>query len=181
MSILIGHIKIKRSKMARKNLKFKKRSGISLIELIIYLSITMIVLVVIIDIVTRIVQNRSVAVGQAEITSNARFLVDKLSYSVQSAKSIDGSYPADSLNLSVDTNTQNYFLQDGQIFYRENGGSSIAITDSQVLISSIDTNENIFNKITNTDAQSLIVRFKMTFKENNFNKDFEVAILTRGK
>lgn len=166
---------------ARKLKKIKKHSGISLIELIIYLSITMIVLVVIIDIVTRIVQTRSVSVGQTEISSNARFFVDKLTYSLQSAKSIDGSYPADALTLSVGSTTQNYFLQDGQIYYKENAGDPIAITDSKVSFSSIDITENIFNRVTNTNAQSLVVRFKVTFKENNFNKDFEIAILSRGK
>lgn len=164
--------------------KFKKRHGLTLVELLIYLAITMIVLVVVIDLVTRIGQNRNQSAGQGDVSANARFLSERLSYAIQSSSAINGSYPADTLNLTNNGQPIIFSLNEGQIFYQEAGSPATAITSDQVEISPINPGENIFNKVTNLPAQSIQsvrVRFKAKYKQTGFSRDFETAVLAKGK
>lgn len=167
--------------MRKKSLNFKKHRGITLIELLIYLAITTIVLVVVIDLVARIAQNRSASRGQTEATQNARFLSERLTYAIQSASTATGEYPADILNLTVNGGPIVFTLQDGQILYEENLAAALALTDQNVEISAIGPDESIFNKIVNGNMESIQIRFKITFKETSFSRQFQTAVLLRGK
>ncbi len=160
--------------------KFKKSRAITLIELLIYLAITMIVLVVVIDLVTRITQNRSQSIGQEEVTANARFLTDRLAYAIESASSIDGAYPADNLNLTVNGENVTFSLVDGQIFYSEAAGVPVALTNTKVEIAP-SGGGSIFTKITNASSQSVEIKFSVVFKQNNLTRDFQTSVLARGK
>lgn len=166
--------------MNKKNLKLKRHRAITLVELIIYLSLTMIVLVVVIDLVTRIAQNRAVAQGQTTITQNARFLTDRLSLAINQATSVSGSYPADNLSLTINSTTVTFTLENGQIFYEE-GGSPIPLTDQTVVVAPLSSADNIFKKLTNGQSQSIQIRFKITSKLNNFSRDFETAAALEGR
>jgi len=159
----------------------KKHSGITLIELLIYLAITMIVLVVIIDLVTRIAQNRNFSAGQAVTSQNARFLADRLTYAIAQSSVIDGSYPADTLSLTINSESVVFSLSEGQVFSKVGSGPGIALTDSQVAVSAISPGENIFQKITNGETLSVQIKFKATFKQTGFERDFETTALARGK
>ncbi len=164
-----------------KNLKLRKRPGITLIELLIYLAITAIVLVVVIDLVTRIAQNRGASQGQTEVTQNARFLCERLSLATSQASAISGTYPANNLNLTINSLPVIFSLENGQIFYQEGGGQAMALTDSKVEVTPIDISENIFKHLANGQAQSVQIRFKITFKQNNFSREFETAAVLEGK
>lgn len=164
-----------------KTIKFKKSRAITLIELLIYLAITAIVLVVMIDLVTRIAQNRGATQGQTEVTQNARFLSERLSLAIGQASAISGTYPANNLNLTVNSSPIIFSLGNGQIFYQESGGTPLALTDSKVAVSPINASENIFTRVTNGQAQSVQIRFKITFKQNNFSREFETAAVMEGK
>ncbi|MBM2820700.1 MAG: hypothetical protein HW405_460 [Candidatus Berkelbacteria bacterium] len=160
-------------------LKFKNRTAVTLIELLIYLTITTIVLVVMIDLVTRIAQNRSASIGQTQVTQNARFLNDRLEVSIQSASVASGVYPSNTLNLTVDGSSVTFSLSNGQMFYQEGAGPANPLTESSVKIEPID-NGQIFEKITNGTAASIQIKFKVVFSQNNFSRDFQTTVLLRG-
>lgn len=166
--------------MKVKKFKFKKRRAITLVELIIYLSLTMIILVVVIDLVTRIAQNRAAVQGQTLITQNARFMTDRLNLAISQASAISGSYPGDKLNLTVNSSAVSFFLEKGQIFYEE-GGTTTPLTDQHVTVAPVSDSESIFKKMTNGSSQSVQIRFKITSKLNNFSRDFETAAVLEGK
>jgi Tfp pilus assembly protein PilW len=159
----------------------KKRKAITLIELLIYLAITTIVLVVVIDLVSRLAQNRAAAQGQTRVTQNARFLSDRLNLAINQASVISGNYPADSLTLTIDSSPVSFSLVDGQMFYQEGTETPVALTESQVVVSPINDTGNIFEKLSNGSVESLKIRFKITFKVNNFSRDFETAAVLEGK
>ena len=159
----------------------KKSKAITLIELLIYLTITTIVLVVMIDLVTRIAQNRSASQGQTEVTQNARFLTNRLTYSIEQASAINGSFPANSLDLTINDLPVTFSLEDNQIFYQEGVNPPMALTDQKVSVSPINSGESIFNHLINGNAQSVQVRFKIIFGQTNFSRDFETAVLIKGK
>lgn len=167
--------------MRKKILNFKKHRAITLIELLIYLAITMIVLVVIIDLVTRIAQNRNFSSGQAATSQNARFLADRFTYAVGQASKIEGTYPADTLSLTTNGQSIVFSLSGGQVFYKEGSGPKIALTDPQVAVSGLTPGENIFQKITNGGIESVQIKFKVTFKQTGFDRDFETTALAKGK
>jgi len=166
--------------MSKKILKLSKSRGMTLVELLIYLAITMIVLVVVIDLVTRVAQVKSHSVGQEEISSNARFLTDRITYAVQASSSIDGSYPSNNLNLTVNGLATSFSLNNGQIFYTEGFGSPAALTNTLVEIIP-PQGGYIFTKITNGSSSTIQVTFQVRFKQNNFTRDFQTSVLERGK
>jgi hypothetical protein len=85
------------------------------------------------------------------------------------------------LYLTVAGGQVSFTLTDGQIFYQANGGNQIPLTDSTVEILPINPGESIFNKIVNGTAESVQIRFKATFKQNNLSRNFETAVMVRGK
>lgn len=167
--------------MRKKHLKFKQSRALTLIELLIYLAITTIVLVVVISLMTSIAKSKSQSFGQGDINQNGRFFTERVTYSVQQASDISGSYPADNLNLTINTVSAVFSLSGGQIFYQEGAGPSLPLTSPQVEISSINPGEGIFEKTTNNNAQSVQVKFKVKFKETGFSQDFQTSVLARGK
>lgn len=167
--------------MRKKILKFKKSRAITLIELLIYLAITALVLVVVIDLVTRVAQNQSKGIGQGEVNANARFLVDRLTYSISEGSTITGSYPADDLHLTVAGGAVSFTLTEARILYQEGVASPLPLSDSLVTIAPINPGESIFNKVVNGTAESVQIRFKVTFKQNNLSRNFETAVLIKGK
>jgi type II secretory pathway pseudopilin PulG len=162
-----------------RNLKLRKSKAMTLVELMIYLAITMIVLVVVIDLVTRVAQNKSQSTGQEEVTANARFLIERLTYSIQQSSDVTGSYPANSLNLTVKGEEVGFILEGGQIVYHEGTGPAVALTNNLVEIIPLDG--DIFTKIINNPAQSVQIKFQVKYKTNNLSRDFETTVLARGK
>ena len=163
--------------MRTKILELRKRPGITLIELLIYLAITMIVLVVIIDLVTRVAQTKKQSKGEQEITAQARFLSERLSYAIQSASAVSGTYPANDLDLTVNASDVIFTLANGQFFYQEGSATPIPLTNNKVEI----FGTNIFQKMTNGSATSIQIHFSVRFKENNLTRDFQTTVLERGK
>lgn len=160
--------------------KFKIRKAMTLVELMIYLSITMIVLVVVIDLVTRVAQMKVQSSGQETVSANTRFLTDRLTYAILEASLVDGAYPSNDLSLSLSGETFNFTLSDGKIYYQENSGAITALTDDKVEIIP-PPGGNIFTKITNNTASSVQIRFSVQNKQNKLIKTYETTVLTRGK
>lgn len=170
--------------MNKQNVKkmiLTKRTGLTLIELLIYLSITAFVLVVVIDLVAHISQNQKLNAGQSEVNANARLVLERISFALRQAKDIPGVYPSDNLNLTIDASQVAFFLNDNKIFYRDSLGTEVPLTNSLVEFSPINIGESIFNKILNNQSQSVQLRFKVKYKNSQFTQDFQTTLTARGK
>ncbi len=162
-------------------IKTSKKAGLTLIELMIYFSITAFVLVVVIDLVAHISQNQKANAGQSEVVANSRLVTERISLSLRGAKEITGVYPSDELNLTIDSSQATFSLKDGQFVYAENLGPEAPLTNSLVEISPINSGESIFNKISTDKYQSVQIRFKIKYKNSNFFQDFQTTLFARGK
>ena len=158
-----------------------KKAGLTLIELMIYLSITAFVLVVVIDLVAHISQNQKVSVGYSEVVANSRLITERIGLSLRQAEGVTGVYPSDELNLAIDSNQVTFSLKDGQFVYAENLGPEAPLSNTLVEISPINLGESIFNKISTDKYQSVQMRFKIKYKNSNFSQDFQTTLTARGK
>lgn len=156
---------------------FKK--GMSLIEIIIYLAIAGIVLAVMIDLVTRIAENRSLSIGQGNVISEANFILDRLTYSIQSADTISGSYPGNTLTLTLNGTNITYSLANGRLYYQEGSAENQPLTDGSVELTPPNPGESLFNQISSGTKASYKINFKMRYKPSNFNRDFVSVVSPR--
>lgn len=145
-------------------------------ELMVYLAITMIISVLIIELTSRMLQVKVQSVGSSEVTANAIFLLDRLTYETTNATAATGEYPANSLTLTVNGQPVTFELNNGQIFYQ-----SVALTNNLVEISPTAGGAFIFNQLTNGSIQSIQVKFKVKYKDSNFSRDYQTTFLINGK
>ncbi len=164
--------------MRKKFLQSKK--GLTLVELLIYISITMIILVVIIDLVTRVAQVKTQSSGQEIILENARFLNDRLTYAISGASTIDGSYPSDNLSLTVGGVSLSFTFSDGKIFYQEGGGAIVPLSNGRVEIRPPE-GESIFTKVANGSSESIEIKYRVVNRQTSIEKAFQTTVFKRGK
>lgn len=158
----------------------KKHQAVTLVELIIYIAITMIILVIIIDLMIRVTAQKSFVNGQNQVNENARFLAERLTYEIQSASAIVGTYPQNNLALTVNNTPVVFSLSNGRISIEEGINPVSYLTENNVLIEPI-AGESIFNKVENGTNSSVEIKFKITYKQANFSRDFQTAATLRGK
>jgi len=162
--------------MSKKIQKFKKSKGMTLIELIVYLAITMIVSVLIIELTSRIVQVKTQSAGSNEVTYNATLILDRLFYEISNASAATGEYPSDALNLVLNGTQTKFELSNNQILY-----ASETLSNNLVEISRVSPETFIFDRFANANAESIQVRFKVKYKGSNFSRDYETAVFVGGK
>jgi len=153
-----------------------KKTGLTVMELMVYLAITMIISVLIIELTSRMLQVKVQSVGSSEVTANAIFLLDRLNYGITNANSATGEYPANSLTLTVNGQPVTFELNNGQIFYQ-----SVALTNNLVEINPTAEGTYIFNQLINDSTQSIQVKFKVKYKDSNFSRDYQTTFLINGK
>ena len=148
----------------------------TVMELMVYLAITMIISVLIIELTSRMLQVKVQNVGSSEVTANAILLLDRLTYETANASSANGEYPANSLTLTINGQPVTFELNNGQIFYQ-----SVALTNNLVEISPTADGTYIFEELTNGSIQSIQVKFKVKYKDSNFSRDCQTTLLINGK
>lgn len=164
--------------------KKRYRSGLTLIELIIYLSLMAVIMVVVVDLSIRITSSRGQSAGQEAINQNTSFLMSRLTYSIQKSKIISVTASPDKLTLQFTSSPEQVFTLNpaGQVLYHEGAaGSDIPLTTDNVEVSRINVGDNIFEQLTNTDANSVQIRFKITNIQTGYSQNFQTAVLSRGK
>jgi len=162
--------------MRTKILKFKKRKGMTLVELMVYLAITMIVSVLIIELTSRMLQVKTQSAGSGEVTYNAALILDRLFYEISNATAATGEYPSDTLNLVVNGTQAKFELSNNQILFEGE-----ALSNNLVEISPPSPDTFIFDRFANGDAESIKLKFKVKFKASNFSRDCETAVFVGGK
>lgn len=91
------------------------RRGVSLIELIIYISLVAIVLVAITDLATRLVFVQAKTNKQSAVTANLNFAQNKISADIANATAVLVTDSGQTLNLTVDNHPLTYNLSNGVI------------------------------------------------------------------
>ena len=162
--------------MKKKIQKFRERKGMTVMELIVYLAITMIISVLIIELTSRMLQVKVQSVGSSEVTANAILLLDRLTYEMANSSLATGEYPGNSITLIVNGQPVTFELNNGQIFYQ-----SVALTNNLVEISPFADGTYIFNQLINGSSQSIQVKFKVKYKDSNFSRDYQTTFLISGK
>lgn len=160
----------------------KKHKGISLIELIIYIGVMAIVLVAITDLAARLVFAQTKVNKTSVVTENLNFAMRKISADVENATAITGSYPSNTLTLTV-AGQQLIYKLNGQTLTLSTGSQpAIPITSSKVNISAPPAN-NLFTKITNgTTINSVRINLVVSEIDNPTNQQTgQTTILLRSK
>ncbi len=157
-------------------INFKSKSGMTLVELMVYLAITMIVSVLIIELTSRMLQAKTQSAGSGEVAYNATLILDRLTYEISNASAVTGEYPADTLNLTVNGAPIIFELNNNQILYQGE-----ALSNNLVEISHVSPDAFIFDSVKNGEAESIKLKFKVKFKNSNFSRDCETSVFVGGK
>ncbi len=159
------------------NKNYKK--GISLIELIIYIGIVGIILVVMIDLATNLVYSQSKNASFSEVQQNLRFTLERMSTSIENATAVTGSFPSNTLNLTVGGNQIIYRLN-GSVLEIEESGSTYNLSSSKVIVSA--PTGNLFDKITNEDDICIKISIMATLEsDQNISQEGQTSVLLRTK
>lgn len=164
-----------------KNTKIKFSKGVSLIELIIYISIVAIILVAVTDLSTRMVFGQLKTAKISEVTENVNFVTEILTGDIEDATSVAGSYPSDTLTIVTGGQTRVFTLTSGTLTVSTNASLAVPITTSSVSVAALPAS-SIFTKITNGADNSIQVKFKVSsVADPNNNYTAETTILARSK
>ena len=171
--------KFRNWKLEIRNLKFRK--GMSLMELIIYLALVAIVLVVVIDLSTNIVYSQAKNSKNSETQQSLNYLMDRITSSIENASAISGTYPGNTLSLTVGGSPIVYSLSSGVITISEQSQPAENLSSSSVTVSPSD-GEQLFDKITNGSATTIKVNILLTLSQDSTVKQqATTTVLMRGK
>lgn len=134
--------------------------GFSLLELIIYIAITILVVVVLTEMVVVMLRVRERNLSERAVQQNLRFAVSRLERAITQATAVTGSYPSDTLTLTIGGDTTTFQVASG-VFQIKEGvtGSFVDLTTSNVTVSAISG--NIFTKVSNPSPAKDSVQIKI--------------------
>lgn len=154
-----------------------KRKAMTLIELVIYLSITMVVLVVVLDLVVRLGQTKAASAGQTEVVETARFINNRFLENVKSASKV--ALDQGSLTLTIEGGEVSFLLE-GNTLYRQMGVEKLALSSHNIEILPADGQETIFFIADNGAQRSVELRYKVSNIQNGLTKEYSIAGVPRG-
>ncbi|OGD56061.1 hypothetical protein A2V71_03850 [Candidatus Berkelbacteria bacterium RBG_13_40_8] len=171
----------KNSNLKNQTACLKAKLGMTIIELVVYLGIVAIVLVTMIDMTTRLVTSQVKSATKSEVQQNLGYAMERISSSIANASVASGTYPSDTLNLTVEGNPVVFKLNDSALEIEEAGLPSTALTSSKVVVSA-PSGGQIFTKMTNGEATSIKVNLMVTLANDiNVQQQAQTTILMRGK
>jgi hypothetical protein len=146
------------------------KKGISLTEMIIYISLLTIILVVIINSLVSIVKSYRVIKSARDIETSAVLALDRMEREIRNAVNVDagnsvfntnlGSLGLNTVDDSGNAATVKFYLDNGALVISENGVYSGPLTVSGVNISTL-----IFRRITTPNSTG--VKIEMTLQAAN--------------
>ena len=150
-------------------------------ELVIYLAVVAIILVVIIDLVTHLVYTQGKNSKNVEVQQNTSFVIDKLNSTISSASAATVSIGGNTLSLTVADNPVVYTLSGGTLTIQRGAQPAEDLSNSKVQISAPQGSQ-LFEKITNTNANTIKINFLVSLtSDNNTKQQTTTTILLRGK
>jgi len=143
----------------------KKQRGATLLELLIYVAVLSLVFLVIGETFTTLVFTQKKIEARKTVDRNLEFSVKKIQQSIESASAVSGSYPADTLSLTVDGQSVSYYISSG-VLKKQTGVEVTDLTSSNVSVAA--GSDYLFYKIENPSANATIqVKIKMTYISND--------------
>ena len=133
-------------------------------ELIIYISIFAMAMAVGYQLLLVTSRIRNQTESRYEVQQNIRFAIEKISEQIKKASAISGTYPANTLTLTVSGQQVDFQIASGILQMREGvAGQWQNLTTSNVIVSA-PSGDYIFTKIDNPSAKSTIqIKLKMDY------------------
>lgn len=136
------------------------KKGFSLLEVIIYIAITIMIVTVLAETVIVMLRVRERNLVEREVQQNLRFAVSRLERAITQATAVTGSYPADTLTLTIGGDTTTFQIAGGILQIKEGAaGSFVDLTTSKVTVSAISG--NVFTKISAIGSSNPSVQIKI--------------------
>ncbi|MBI4993399.1 hypothetical protein HZC33_00345 [Candidatus Wolfebacteria bacterium] len=142
------------------------QTGVSLLELIIYVAIFSVVSLVIVQIFLVVLRGKDLANARFEVSQNARFATEKIRQAVfdASSVSISGSCPFNILNITTGAATSSIFINSGILQISDASGTS-EITANKVIATSTDN--CLFTIISNPAPAKDTIQTKLKIMYNS--------------
>jgi len=151
----------------------RQKLGFTLIEALVYVSISSVLLVVITSLGYNVFVNRQKVLAGEEIIENANLVFARIEHSIRGAESI--ILPIDSGNeLSLEVagvllNPTRFYLDGSTIFFAEGTGSGTAITTNSIEVTSLN-----FLKLIN-DISGISINVTMTLASSRAGVSTELS------
>ena len=165
------------------NSKFKiKNSGISLLELLIYIALLSGLMVIVSDAFIMLSRGRGQAEARSEINSAIRFAGELIKQDVKNATAVSApllGVPGSTLSLTVSGDTILYDMSGGTLRRKVNAGAPEAVTGSYVTVD-VPTFTRIenYNSIHNATTTAIQVAMTMRYNAESGDWTYEDSLRT---
>jgi len=153
-------------------LSYAKQSGFTLVETLLYITISSILLVVITNLGYNVFVNRQKVLTGEEIIENANFVFSRIEHNIRKAKSVFLPLSAgDELSLEMDDaelNPTRFYLNGATIFFVQGTGAGMAITTDAIEI----TNLNFIKLINNQTGTSVKINIELSSSRSGTYSNF---------
>lgn len=163
--------------------KNKSQTGYSLVEMLIYISMLIILLVAIIQGVIMLSSSYINIKAVRSIENSAFTAINRLENDIRSSTSIDTSTSTFGVNpgmlkLNIGTSTTvRFYLSNQRLYVEENGSNTGPLTFANVRVTSL-----VFRNITTTNSSA--IKIEMTLQSSStagiLNKNFYMTTVLRG-
>lgn len=157
-------------------MKIRSNQGFTLIELILYIGIVSIVLASLVPFAWNMVQGSVKSSNQQELSSQARFISERIKYEIRNANDIN-NISAESISLAGDppNNPTVIDLLGGKIRIQQGVVSPIDLNSQSTTVSSL-----VFVSYTSMDNKTKHIRFSFTIDDayGGERQEYKAAPLT---
>lgn len=173
--------------MIFKNIKINifKKSGFSLLEILIYVSIFSILVLLISDTFISISKGQGQSNAKNEVNSSIRFAGEIIRQDIKNASTVSmpslAGDTSSSLSLTRDGVSVLYDVSDGVLRRTENGGSPVNITNNNIFVSNpifkkLESNNNVFNTKNTTIKIEMIFDYKSSSPDFQYGSSFQTSV-----
>ena len=145
------------------NFKFRKKSGFTLIEVIIYVSIVSVFLSALVPFAWNMIGGSVKSSAQQEVSSQARYVSERIKYEIRNADNIN-SVSAGSIYLDVPGTGNDPTIIDlsgGKIRVKLGAAAEVNLNSNDTIITSLT-----FTDYTSADSKTKNIQFSFTIDDN---------------
>jgi prepilin-type N-terminal cleavage/methylation domain-containing protein len=169
-----------KSQFSRAEYQVSLPNGFTLVELIVYIAILSSFLVIATYFSWDILFGQVKSETAQEVQQNSRLAIERLTYEIKRAKSINSAGSSLALTMQDDTTTI-FDLSNNTLRINENGAGAIALTSSQAKVSSLTFSDRSTGNSSNVKVEMTINHINPeNVNEWDRSENFEFAIELRG-